>query len=96
MRMHYVVLTALICLTNLGAQDDEIVVHLQTEKLSKFVLAADTPKILWVPPNHANGFMNLRDNTVVLFFSTATMEDTRGDDIRFPYNKWDIWQKDYR
>jgi dTDP-4-dehydrorhamnose 3,5-epimerase-like enzyme len=71
-------------------------VHLETEKLSKFVLSADTPKVLWVPPNHANGFMNLRDQTIVIFFSTATMEETKGDDIRFDYNKWDIWQKDYR
>lgn len=71
-------------------------VHLESEKVSKFVLSADTPKVLWVPPNHANGFMNLRDNTVIIFFSTATIEETRGDDIRFAYNKWDIWQKDYR
>jgi len=71
-------------------------VNLETEKISKFVLSADTPKILWVPPNYANGFMNLRENTVIIFFSTATMEETKGDDIRFPYNKWDIWQKDYR
>jgi dTDP-4-dehydrorhamnose 3,5-epimerase-like enzyme len=71
-------------------------VSLETEKISKFVLSADTPKVLWVPPNYTNGFMNLRENTVVIFFSTATMEETKGDDIRFPYNKWDIWQKDYR
>jgi dTDP-4-dehydrorhamnose 3,5-epimerase len=71
-------------------------VSLETEKISKFVLSADMPKVLWVPPNYTNGFMNLRENTVVIFFSTATMEETKGDDIRFPYNKWDIWQKDYR
>ena len=70
-------------------------VSLETEKISKFVLS-DTPKVLWVPPNYANGFMNLRENTAVIFFSTATVEETKGDDIRFPYNKWDIWQKDYR
>jgi dTDP-4-dehydrorhamnose 3,5-epimerase-like enzyme len=72
------------------------IVNLETEKISKFVLSADVPKILWIPPNHANGFMNLRDDTIIIFYSTATLDESANDDIRFPYDKWDIWQKDYR
>ena len=62
----------------------------------KFILTSEKPQILWIPPNHANGFMNLENNTIVMFFSTSTLEESKGDDIRFPYDEWNIWQEDYR
>ena len=62
----------------------------------KFILTSENPSILWIPPNHANGFMNLESDTIVMFFSTSTLEESKGDDIRFPHDKWDIWQEDYR
>jgi dTDP-4-dehydrorhamnose 3,5-epimerase len=62
----------------------------------KFVLCEEVPKILWIPPRHANGFMSLRDNTIVQFFSTSTLEESKNDDIRYPYNIYDIWQEDFR
>lgn len=62
----------------------------------KFILAEEKPTVLWIPPGYANGFQNLRPNTVLLFFSTSTLEESQGDDTRYPYDKWNIWEKDYR
>ena len=62
----------------------------------KVVLSSEKPQVLWIPPNHANGFMNLEHNTIVMFFSTSTLDESKGDDIRFPYDKWNIWEEDYR
>lgn len=62
----------------------------------KFILAEEKPTVLWIPPNYANGFQNLRPNTVLMFFSTSTLEESMGDDTRYPYDKWNIWEKDYR
>ena len=39
------------------------VVNMDTEKIEKFVLSSKTPKILWIPPGHANGFKNLEKDT---------------------------------
>lgn len=72
------------------------VVNLETEEVEKFILSANKPRVLWVPANSANGFMSLEDNTTVLFFSSKTLEESKGDDIRFPYDKWDIWNIEYR
>jgi dTDP-4-dehydrorhamnose 3,5-epimerase len=63
---------------------------------SQYILCAELPRVLWIPPGYANGAMTLRERTIIQYFSTATMEETKGDDIRFEYNKWDIWQEDYR
>lgn len=67
------------------------VVNLETEEIQKFYLSAKKPRILWIPANNANGFMSLEDNTVVIFFSSATLEESKKDDLRFPYDKWNIW-----
>lgn len=63
---------------------------------NKFVLCEETPKVLWIPPGYFNGAMTLREDTRIIYFSTATLAETKGDDIRLPYDNWNIWQEDYR
>ena len=57
----------------------------------RFVLTSSQPKILRIPAGYANGFMTLEEDTKVVFFSDASLEQTNADDIRFPYDHWDIW-----
>lgn len=64
--------------------------------VKKFVLSDKSPSILYIPANNFNGFMNLEENTRVIFFSTTTLEQSLGDDIRKEYDYWDIWQEDFR
>lgn len=66
------------------------------EDVQKFVLSSKSPKVLFIPPGYANGFMNLEEDTIVMFFSTSTLDESKGDDIRFPYDKWNIWNIEYR
>lgn len=61
-----------------------------------FVLSSDQPKILYIPPGYFNGFKTLVEGTIIQFFSTSTLEESKGDDVRLPYDYWDIWQEDYR
>ena len=71
------------------------VVDLKTEEIQKFILSDKKPRILWVPANSANGFMNLEEGTKIIFFASNTLEEAKKDDIRFPYDKWNIWNIDY-
>lgn len=72
------------------------VVDLTTEEISTFILSSETPKVLYIPPGHANGFMSLDDDCIIMFFSTSTLEDSKNDDIRFPFDRWNIWDIIYR
>lgn len=72
------------------------VVNLASNEVERFVLSGEKPMILWAPPNSANGFMNLEDNTIVFFFSSHTLAESAKDDIRFPYDQWNIWNIPYR
>ena len=61
-----------------------------------FVLSDKSPKVLYIPPGKYNGFQSLEEGTIIQFFSTATIEESRGDDIRLPYDTFPIFKKDYR
>jgi dTDP-4-dehydrorhamnose 3,5-epimerase len=62
----------------------------------RFVLSAAEPKILHIPAGHANGFASLAEDTRVFFFSTASLEESRDDDVRFDARYWDPWQVEER
>lgn len=69
-----------------------------TVKPHRFVLSCRQPQILHVPAGHANGFRALETATKIIFFSTATLEESTKDDYRFPYDYWgsDVWNVDCR
>jgi dTDP-4-dehydrorhamnose 3,5-epimerase len=57
----------------------------------RFVLSANNPAVLYIPPTYANGFMSLTEDCKVMFFSTATVEESKKDDVRFDARYWDVW-----
>ena len=65
-------------------------------KCKKFVLSDKKPQILYIPPGNYNGFKTLEENTIVFFFSTSTMEETKDDDIRLDYYDFEFLNIDYR
>ena len=60
------------------------------------MLSANKPSVLFIPPGYCNGFMSLTQDAKLMFFSTSTLEESRGDDIRFHARHWDIWQPEER
>ena len=57
----------------------------------RHVLTAKKPSVLLIPPGYANGIMTLSEGTIVCVFSSSSVEESRGDDYRFPSRLWDIW-----
>ena len=82
--------TALIGAIPLAAEKEDL------SKMTKHVLSDKSPAILWIPPGFYNGFMNLEEKTNILFFSTSTLDESKGDDIRQPFDTWNIWQEFFR
>lgn len=65
-------------------------------KIFKITISSNNPRIVYIPAGYANGFKSLEDNTIIQFFSTSSLEDSLGDDIRFEYDLVNIWKEDYR
>lgn len=60
--------------------------------IHRFILSANKPSVLFIPSGYANGFMTLTTDAKLMFFSTSTLEESRGDDIRYEARYWDAWQ----
>ena len=61
-------------------------------EIHRYVLSVQKPAVLYIPPGYANGFMSLTADTKLVFFSTATLEESRNDDVRYDARYWDAWQ----
>jgi dTDP-4-dehydrorhamnose 3,5-epimerase-like enzyme len=64
--------------------------------VERYVLSAGSPSVLYIPPGYANGAMTLTADTMIQYFSTSTLEESKGDDIRFDARLWDPWQVEER
>lgn len=64
--------------------------------VERFVLSAKTPTVLFIPAGFANGNMSLTEDARAMFFSTSSLEESKGDDIRFDARLWDPWQVEER
>ncbi len=62
----------------------------------RYVLSSAKPSVLCIPAGYANGFMSLTDDAALMFFSTATMDESQGDDVRFDARYLDPWMVDER
>jgi len=72
------------------------IINMETLKQEKFVLSDKSPKVLYIPPGNYNGFQTLEEGTILLFFSTSTTEESKDDDIRLAYERYPIFNKEYR
>jgi len=65
-------------------------------EVHRYILSSEKPSVLWIPPGYANGFKTLTDESEIIFFSTSTLEESKGDDIRYAADYWNPWEVEYR
>lgn len=62
----------------------------------RHVLSASAPSVLDIPAGYANGAMSLTADATLLYLSTSTLEESHGDDVRYPSRFWDPWRVEER
>lgn len=65
-------------------------------EVNRYVLSEKKPKVLYIPAGYANGFMSLTEDAQIIFFSTSTLDESLGDDIRYDARYWDVWTAEER
>lgn len=68
----------------------------KSAEVKRFVLSEKKPTVLYIPAGYANGFMSLTKDAQLMFFSTSTLEESLGDDIRYDARYWDVWSVEER
>lgn len=61
-------------------------------RIHRYILSAEKPGLLQIPPGFANGFMTLTADAKLVFFSTASLVESQHDDVRFDAYYWNPWQ----
>jgi dTDP-4-dehydrorhamnose 3,5-epimerase-like enzyme len=62
------------------------------EEKFTFVSSSRKPNVIVIPPGFANGWISLEPETLLICGSTATFEESVGDDQRMdPYKFGDVW-----
>ena len=63
---------------------------------TRYVVSADTPSIVLIPSGYANGFKTLTQDAIVLIFSSSSLDESQGDDFRFDFDYWNVWDIEQR
>lgn len=82
--------TALVCAVGISGENPALA------DPDRFILSASRPAVLFIPPGYANGWMSLTADAKLMFFSTATLEESKTDDYRFPARYWNPWKVEER
>lgn len=64
--------------------------------VTRVVISANKPAVFFIPAGYANGAMTLTADTVIMYFSTASLAESKGDDIRYDAQYWDAWTVEQR
>ena len=77
---------------------DKIDMPSKNNKVNRFILSDKKPAVIYLPSGYANGFKALEEKTKIIFFSTSTLDESKGDDYRYDYDYWgkDIWESENR
>lgn len=75
-----------------------IVMDMEKLEWKEYSLLESVPKLLFVPKGYYNGFVSLTDDSELIVFSSSTIEESKKDDIRLPYDFLgkEVWQINYR
>lgn len=81
-----------------AVQLDDIKEPSKNQMVNRYILSDRNPQVLFIPPSYANGFKPLEEDTRIIFFSTSSLEESKGDDYRFPADYWgkEIWEVENR
>ena len=62
---------------------------------STLVLSSFKPSLLHISAGYYNGFKTLTDDAVIQFYSTSTLEESKEDDFRLPWDYFgkEIWEE---
>jgi dTDP-4-dehydrorhamnose 3,5-epimerase-like enzyme len=82
--------SALVCAVRIDDWDSPAR-DIEGKRTHSHVLSAGKPSVLYIPPGYANGWKSLTSDAKLMFFSTATLEESQQDDIRFPAKYWNPW-----
>jgi dTDP-4-dehydrorhamnose 3,5-epimerase len=80
---------AAVHMSDLKAPDKNAPVH-------RFSIDSESHSAIFIPAGYANGLMSLTSDAEFTVISSATLDESKGDDYRFPFDYWKVWDIEQR
>ena len=68
----------------------------KSEKIHRFIVDSESHIAIYIPAGYANGLMSLTGDAEFTILSSATLEESKNDDFRFPFDYWGAWDIEQR
>ena len=62
----------------------------------RFPIDSESHTAIYIPAGYANGLMSLTVDAEFTVISSASLEESKGDDYRFPFDYWGAWDIEQR
>jgi len=62
----------------------------------RFAIDSESHTAIYIPSGYANGLMSLTKDAEFTVLSSATLDESKGDDYRFPFDYWKAWDIEQR
>jgi dTDP-4-dehydrorhamnose 3,5-epimerase len=86
------------CLYSIKGSFKVILIDMESGEWKPFTINERGNNLIKVPPGVYNGFVSLTDDSELLIISDKTFEESKGDDIRLPYDILGkhVWEVQHR
>jgi dTDP-4-dehydrorhamnose 3,5-epimerase-like enzyme len=64
--------------------------------VTRFVIDSESHTAIYIPAGYANGLMSLTSDAEFTVISSASLEESKADDFRFPFDYWKAWDIEQR
>lgn len=68
----------------------------KTAPVYRFAIDSESHAAIYIPAGYANGLMSLTMDAEFTVISSASLEESKGDDYRFPFDYWGAWDIEQR
>lgn len=62
----------------------------------RFTIDSESHTAIYIPAGYANGLMSLSMDAEFTVLSSASLEESKADDYRFPFDYWKAWDIEQR
>jgi dTDP-4-dehydrorhamnose 3,5-epimerase len=62
----------------------------------RFIIDSEAHSAIFIPAGYANGLMSLTADAEFTVISSASLDESKGDDYRFPFDYWKAWDIEQR
>lgn len=66
------------------------------QPIFRFTIDSESHTQVFIPAGYANGLMSLTPDAEFTVISSSSLEDSKEDDFRFPFNYWQAWDIEQR